>query len=166
MKAPVTLLSLFLLLLLSGCGPSYTVPPGGVGREDYLAGLGRAGLLETEGARQWREQGRAALEAPRRVEPPFSGTFQADGRAAAAAEAYLLVPSERQQISVRVRLEGEGFIFLDLYRLRDGEEEAIFSTNQESGEFLARRDRTYILLVQPEIYAQGTVRVEIQPSER
>jgi hypothetical protein len=136
-----------------------------VARNDYLQSLGRAGLLDSERTRQWEQSAEEALLDPEGVLPPFSRSRQIREEAVEEAKAYRFELSERREVSVTTTLEGEGFLFLDLYRIDQGTREFIFSTSQGEATFTARRNRAYILRVQPEIYAEGMVNLEVRLAE-
>lgn len=164
MRLTVPLL-LLTTLLLTSCGPSFSIPEGGVARDEYLQGLGRAGLLENDRARRWQAKAEDALSNPEVAVPPFVRSWRIEEGEVEAAEAYRIELPERQDLLIEATIEGEGFLFVDLYRADDGEMEFVFSTSQGIATFTARRNRSYLVRVQPEIYAEGEVSLEVRLPE-
>lgn len=159
------ILPILLVFALSSCGPSFTVPEGGVDRNEYLRSLGRAGILDSQRATEWQEAAERALANPEELEPPFSEGWSIEEGTVEAAEGYRFELPGPGEVRLTVTLQGEGFAFLDLYTLREGEPEFIFSTSRGEATFKARRDRVYIVRVQPEIYAEGRVSIQVRPME-
>lgn len=146
---------------LSSCGPSFSIPDAAVPRNEYLESLGRAGLLDSQRATEWQAEAEDALTNPERLDPPFFRSWRMEEGRVEEAEGYRFRLPQRGEVRASVSFEGEGVLFLDLYRLRDGKEELVFSTNAGVATFTARRDRVYTIIVQPEIYAEGLVSVEV-----
>jgi peptidoglycan LD-endopeptidase LytH len=161
------LLPLFLLaFVLQSCGP---VQPALLGRqhphEEYRRGLERAGLNGTALGRDWLRASEQALHDTVLVVTPFmeSAYFPAD---APAALGYRIQArrGERVRIAAEVASADTARVFMDVYELREGADRLkhVAAADEEPVlDFVAGRNRTYIVRVQPELLRSARVTVTI-----
>ena len=154
---------ILLLLTTASCGPRVELSEESVSRREYLLALGEAGLLEGEVAARWRSLGEEALTAGAVVEIPFRRSWSANPEY--EARSFRFDTDRREQLIVGATIEGEGVIFLSLYELRGNQRRFLFSTNQRETRFRASRNGSYLLLAQPEIYAEGEAVVSVEKAD-
>lgn len=163
MKPLLTLILTSTFLLLS-CGPDPSTSEGSVDRQAYLGALAAAGLLDNEEVQQWRENGRRALRSPEELTLPGEAAWTVSEEDS-GVRVFAVTAGERGRVSIRFGLEGEGFLLLDLFEAERSGQEEILSTNGGAASFTARGGRTYLLRLQPEIYATGEASLRVDPVE-
>jgi murein DD-endopeptidase MepM/ murein hydrolase activator NlpD len=136
--------------------------------EAYQESLTAAGLAETALGRDWLQAGRAAVEAPITVSPPFEeqGFIAAEQP---GAMAYLVSVPRGRRLTAEVELSGEEGtrVFVDLFRVADEEGDPprpILSTDSLPGTFVHEpwRGGDFILRLQPELLRGGQYRVTLR----
>jgi peptidoglycan LD-endopeptidase LytH len=156
--------ALVLLFLAQGCGP---VQPSLLGRrtphEVYADGLRKAGLEATALAAEWQAAAGRALVDTVLVTAPYRSSlyFPADH-----PTAFGFRIDVRRGERVRVLVEPQGApparVFVDVFAMRSrGEPEHVVSADDRVLEFVAKRDRQYVLRVQPELLRSVRVAVTI-----
>ena len=152
------------MVLATGLGAACAEPFGGLFRsaspsERYAESLEKAGLLESALGQDWVRAGAVALGSPVAVSLPLreTGYFPAEP---ASAIAYRLELARGRILTVEIGFASEqpARLFVDLFRLRPGEEPdrvAWLSPDSTVLRYEVRRDGDYVLRLQPELLRSG-----------
>jgi len=132
----------------------------------YADGLRAAGLQGTALGAAWEEASRVALTDSVLVTPPFAETIYFPGDRAMAL-GYRLRPKRGERMSVVVSpADSAGTqVFLDVFELRDGDakwREVVSAQAIPEVEWVAEKDRTYIVRVQPELLRSARLTISIR----
>ncbi len=136
-------------------------------REQYRASLEHVGLAETALGRDWVAAGDRALRDPLSIDLPYRETayFPSDS---AVALGYRLRGLRGRRITATLNVAGIGRarVFADLYRLSPDTADAprlVATLDSTAATFSwePRRDRDFVLRVQPELLRTGSVTVEL-----
>jgi murein DD-endopeptidase MepM/ murein hydrolase activator NlpD len=136
-------------------------------REQYRASLEHFGLAETALGRDWVEAGDRALRAPLPVDLPHRETayFPADS---AVALGYRVRGLRGRRLTATLTVAGiaRARVFADLYRLSPDTADAptlvaTLDSTAASFSWEPRRDRDFVLRVQPELLRSGSLTVEL-----
>ncbi len=127
--------------------------------ERYLETLRGAGLDQTALGRDWARAGTASLQNAVAVTTPFSETGYFPPETPSAA-AYRLDLQRGRRLAVEFQFEsgGPGQLFVDLFRLADGDPPrrvASLDPDATALSFDVDRDGTYVLRLQPELLRGG-----------
>jgi murein DD-endopeptidase MepM/ murein hydrolase activator NlpD len=127
--------------------------------EQYVERLREAGLDGTALGRDWTRAGDASLGNPVAVTAPFTETGYFPPETPTAA-AYRIELRRGRRLAVDVAFEsrGQGQLFVDLFRLADGEAPrrvVSLAPEARSLAFDVDRDGTYVLRLQPELLRGG-----------
>lgn len=129
--------------------------------ERYLETLREAGLDQTALGRDWARAGTASLQNAVAVTTPFSETGYFPPETPSAA-AYRLDLRRGRRLAVECRFESGslGQLFVDLFRLADGDGDptrhvASLDPDATALSFDVDRDGTYVLRLQPELLRGG-----------
>lgn len=159
-----------IVLLTSGCEQVETLPvfterltP----HEEYAASLEQAGLVETALGRSWMEASTAVLATTSEITPPFREVRYLDpAQPAAVGYHFALRRGQKLLIDVATRPGDTAQVFIDLFEApRDPNSLPRHLRSADSTRTLSynvRRDRTYLLRVQPELLRGGRYTVTIQ----
>jgi murein DD-endopeptidase MepM/ murein hydrolase activator NlpD len=141
-------------------------------RDRYEASLRDAGLAGTALAGDWMAAGERAVRQAAVIETPYREVGYLDP-AAPGAEAYQLGLREGQKLIATIGMETERAtrLFIDLFILAEREppEPVLLATADSLArtlQYVARRDGSYLLRIQPELLRGGryTLTVDITPS--
>lgn len=135
--------------------------------EQYAASLSDANLLNTALGQAWTTASEAALQSASEINPPFREVRYLDP-AQPTAIAYQFALRRGQQLHIQVVEESQDSsrVFMDLFELTDnaeygprhrGSADSTLTMN-----YTVRRDRTYLVRVQPELLRGGRYTITIQ----
>ncbi|HSM35732.1 MAG TPA: M23 family metallopeptidase [Longimicrobiales bacterium] len=137
-------------------------------REQYRASLEHFGLAETALGRDWVDAGDRALRAPIAIDLPHRETayFPADS---AVALGYRFRGQRGRRITATLTVAGiaRARVYADLYRLSPDSADsprlvATLDSTAASFSWEPRRDRDFVLRVQPELLRSGSITVEVR----
>ena len=164
-------LVLSLLLLLVSCKEEEIVPepyrPTNA-HEAYLHSLQRAQLVGTALGRDWLAANHRALHQPLAVSTPYEESlFMDPAEPFAAGYRFHVLRGQRTEVAVSLQAIQAMRLFLDLFRVSDGEEGS--PVHVASGSevelrlaFEPRQDGDYLLRIQPELLRGGRLTVNIR----
>jgi murein DD-endopeptidase MepM/ murein hydrolase activator NlpD len=137
-------------------------------REQYRASLEHFGLAETALGRDWVEAGDRALRDPIEIDLPHRETayFPADS---AVALGYRLRGQRGRRITATLTVAGiaRARVYADLYRVSPDSADpprlvATLDSIAAAFSWEPRRDRDFVLRVQPELLRSGSITVELR----
>ncbi len=132
----------------------------------YVDGLRKAGLDKTALGLAWQEASALAFADSIVIAPPFSETIYFPAERPLAL-GYRLSPlrGERVTLTVSGADTARTEIFVDVFELRDGEDEmrALVSAHEGSVlEWVVEKDRSYVVRVQPELLRSARLTINIR----
>jgi murein DD-endopeptidase MepM/ murein hydrolase activator NlpD len=153
--------------LLAGCGPDLSpLAPPRAPSERYADALAEAGLDSTRLGRAFTEAGAAALQEPTALDLPASPDFDVEAAVPSATGWRIdLRRGERLVAEVAPDLADSARVFVDLFRADsartriDGWEVALDTLRIDR---VVEADEAVVLVVRPELLAEGTVGVAIR----
>ncbi len=132
----------------------------------YRDALERLDLIDSVMGSAWDEAGRRALNSPTSVEAPIEEVLYFDPHHPDAV-GYRFPLRRGRRVVIEIETETARY-FADLYRVADddaGDEAPVLVASRSEGagriELEARRDRFYVLRVQPELLRGGRFRIRI-----
>ncbi len=158
------------VLFVFGCEPPETINPFArplTPHQAYAASLEQAGLTATALGRSWLDAGAGVLETAAPIPLPFREVRYLDpAQPAAAGYRFDLRRGQKLLIDVATQPGDTTRVFIDLYEApRDSTSPPRHLRSADSTRAITynvRRDRAYILRVQPELLWGGRFRITIQ----
>jgi murein DD-endopeptidase MepM/ murein hydrolase activator NlpD len=155
------------LLLFNACGPVRpTLFQAATPHARYADGLRSANLDATALGKAWQEAARLALTDSVLIAPPFAETiYFPNDQAIALGYRMRPVRGQRVQVSVSGSDSASARVFVDVFELRDGDiklRDVISAQDNLEVEWVAERDRTYIIRVQPELLRSARCTITIR----
>lgn len=131
--------------------------------EEYSGKLDRAGLNETSVGQSWQTTGSQSLVDALESDVPFafSTLFRAK-EVKAVAWKFNLSRGQSIKLSMDFNATDSSVVFADIFEESDLDNVAWFTSADGNYSFESKKSQTYILRIQPELFAEGnlTLRVE------
>lgn len=131
--------------------------------EKYSSKLDQSGLSDNVVGKSWLDAGEQSVQQPLQSEVPFafSTLFRAKEIRAVAWEFYLL-KGQSIKISLSFNSSDSSLVFADIFQREDLKNLDGFTSGDGIFSFESKKSQTYILRVQPELFAEGNLSLKVE----
>ena len=131
--------------------------------DEYSTKLDKAGLYETSVGQAWKESGNQALVGALESDVPFSfSTLFRAKEVKAIAWKFDLLRGQSIKLSMDFNTKDSSLVFADIFE-EDGLKNVNWFTSADgTHSFESKKSQTYILRIQPELFAEGNLILTVE----